>query len=216
MPDDEAASRWQDLHSHVVTQTAQAFATSFLTRCLRAHVEHTSLAIESSLVPSLDLARLIPKYRHSPSRLILLDFEGCVWVRDMSKQAIVQMVQEGKGPMVEPTEEAIKVLERLTEDVRNEVWVLSGLPIKGALEKVAERVPRVGIVAENGCFIKVREIGSKKGGVGEFVDGHANGYTTNDSNGHTNGVSKAKWINMVANLDLAWKVPCVEILNYVR
>lgn len=26
---------------------------------------------------------------------------------------------------------------------------------------------------------------------------------------------RSTWLTIVANLDLAWKVPCVEILNYV-
>lgn len=196
MSDEEASARWQDLHNHVVTQTSQNFVLSFLSRCTRAHTEHVSLFTDSSLVPPLDLARLIPKYRHSASRLIFVDFEGCLWVRDMSKRAITEMIQDGKGPMVEPPEETMQVLERLADDPRNEIWVLSGLPVKGALEKLAERVPGVGIVAENGCFIKTKEVRRR-------------------ANGHTNGTSsKPDWINIVANLDFAWKGPCVEILNY--
>ncbi|KAI6013248.1 glycosyltransferase family 20 protein [Pisolithus marmoratus] len=192
MSDEEAASRWQDLHNHVVTQTAQAFTTSFLTRCLRAHNEHASLSTDPSLVPSLDVPRLIPKYRHSTSRLIFVDLEGCLWVRDMSKSAMMEMCKSGKGPMVELPEATIRVLESMADDPKNEIWVLSGLPVKGALERLAERVPKVGIVAENGCFVKTREISNKSGG---------------QSNG-------ARWLNMVANLDFAWKGPCVEILNY--
>ncbi|KAI6011401.1 hypothetical protein PISMIDRAFT_414082 [Pisolithus microcarpus 441] len=65
MPDEEAASHWQDLHNHGVTQTAQTLVTSFLTWCLRAHIERVSLSIDPSLIPSLDLPRLTPKYRHS-------------------------------------------------------------------------------------------------------------------------------------------------------
>ncbi|KAI6107708.1 glycosyltransferase family 20 protein [Pisolithus thermaeus] len=192
MSDEEAASRWQDLHNHVVTQTAQTFVTSFLTRCLRAHTEHASLSIDPSLVPALDLPRLIPKYRHSTTRLVFVDLEGCLWIRDMSKSAMIEMMRTGKGPMVEPPEATIRVLEKMAGDPKNEIWVLSGLPVKGALERLAERVPSVGIVAENGCFVKTRKIGNKS-------DGQSNG---------------ARWINMVANLDFAWKVPCIEILNY--
>ncbi|KAI6022074.1 glycosyltransferase family 20-domain-containing protein [Pisolithus marmoratus] len=192
MSDEEAASRWQDLHNHVVTQTAQAFTTSFLTRCLHAHNEHASLSTDPSLVPSLDLPRLIPKYRHSTSRLTFVDLEGCLWVRDMSKSAMMEMFKAGKGPTVELPEATMRMLESMSDDPKNEIWVLSGLPVKGVFEKFAERVPRVGIVAENGCFVKTREISNKSGG---------------QSNG-------ARWINMVANLDFAWKGPCVEILNY--
>ena len=35
----------------------------------------------------------------------------------------------------------LQVLENLADNPRNEVWVLSGLPVKGALERLAERVP---------------------------------------------------------------------------
>ncbi|KAI6013261.1 glycosyltransferase family 20-domain-containing protein [Pisolithus marmoratus] len=99
-----------------------------------------------------------------------------------------------EGPIVELPEDTIRVLESMADDPKNGIWVLSGLPVKGALERLAERVPgpKVGIVAENGCFMRTREIGNKSGG---------------QSNG-------ARWINMVANPDFAWKGPCVEILNY--
>ena len=43
-------------------------------------------------------------------------------------------------------EGAVDVLKNLTEDRKNDVWLLSGLPVRGALEKVAELVPKVGIV----------------------------------------------------------------------
>ncbi|KAI6022046.1 hypothetical protein EDC04DRAFT_2900943 [Pisolithus marmoratus] len=181
MSDEEATSRWQDLHNHVVTQTPQAFTTSFLTRCLRAHNEHAFLSTDPSPVPSLDLPRLNPKYRYSASRLIFVDLEGCLWVRDMSKSAMMEMSKSGKGPTVELPEATMWVLESIADDPKNEIWVLSRLPVKGALERLAERVPKVGIVAENGFC------------------------------GQSNG---ARWINVVANLDFAWKGPCVEILNY--
>ncbi|PPQ87717.1 hypothetical protein CVT26_011923, partial [Gymnopilus dilepis] len=84
-------------------------------------------------------------------------------------------------------EEAVEVLGKLAEDERrNEVWLLSGLRARGVLEAVARRVPKVGIVAENGCFIKTRAVGGYEG----------------------------EWINMVSNFNLTWKSACLEILNY--
>jgi len=67
------------------------------------------------------------------------------------------------------------------------LWLLSGLPVKGVMEKVADYVPRMGIVAENGCFMKTKA--SRASPTGE-------------------------WISMVSNLNLTWKTSCVEILNY--
>jgi trehalose 6-phosphate synthase/phosphatase len=93
-------------------------------------------------------------------------------------------------------EDTIEVLGKLAEDWKNEVWLLSGLRVKGVLECVAERVPRVGIVAENGCFVKMR--------------GEANG------GGADAGIMGGReWISMVSNLNLTWKSACLEILHYV-
>jgi trehalose 6-phosphate synthase/phosphatase len=177
MSDEEACSRWEDLHNHVVTQTAQAFVTSFLTRCLRANTEHTAQT-DLSMVPVVDMGRLLPRYKHSSKRLLLLDFEGATWIRDMSRAGLL-------APF-EPQPQILALLKRFADDQRNEVWLLSGLPVKGVLDKIAAAVPGVGIVAENGCFVKTRE--TKK--------------------------SPATWIDMVANLNFMWKGPCIEILNY--
>jgi trehalose 6-phosphate synthase/phosphatase len=38
------------------------------------------------------------------------------------------------------------LLNKLAEDGKNEVWLLSGLPVSGMMELVAEKVPEVGIV----------------------------------------------------------------------
>jgi trehalose-6-phosphatase len=118
----------------VVTQTAQAFVTSFLTRCLRVNIEHQQ---GDAQVASLDLALLLPRYRHSERRLLLIDFEDTLWERNPRRQ------HEGKSEQM-PTE-AIEVVKRLSEDSRNEVWLLSGLPVK-ILDDVAKSTPKVGFV----------------------------------------------------------------------
>ena len=159
MSDEEAQSRWevslvshniyrayiylpfnQDLHNHVITQTAQAFVTSFLNRCVRAHIDH--MQDDSISVPPLELSRVLPRYKHSRKRLILVDFEGTLWIRDLSRAGLVGMA---KGEYAFP-EEVVNVLKKLAEDSRNEVWLLSGLRIDGVLERFREKVPKVGIV----------------------------------------------------------------------
>lgn len=122
----------QDLHNHVATQTAQAFVTSFLTRCLRTNIEHLQGDAES--VTHLDLSRVLPRYKHSHRRLLLIDFEGTLWRRDPRERAF------------KPPAEALAVMGKLADDPRNEVWLLSGLPVKGALDEVAKTIPKVGLV----------------------------------------------------------------------
>jgi hypothetical protein len=129
----------QDLHRQVNTQTAQVFVTSFLTRCLRAH--NASARVDVSLVPTFDTACVLSRYRNSgdggaeEGRLLLLDLEGTLWLRDPIKE------KDKKVP-----EEVVKLLVKLVSVTGNRVWVLSGLPIKGALEVLAEKVPGLGIV----------------------------------------------------------------------
>jgi trehalose 6-phosphate synthase complex regulatory subunit len=154
--------------------------TSFLTRCLRANIEHTTQT-DLNAVPALSTNLLLPRYKHSPRRLLLLDFEGTLWRPDMSRAGLL-------APFT-PPEGAVELLKKFTANKRNEVWLLSGLPVK-SLEQVAARAPGVGMVAENGCFVRLPSRGT----------------------GNTGGA----WITMVANLNLTWKPLCVEILNYVR
>lgn len=97
---------------------------------------------DSTSVSPLEISRVSPRYKHSRKRLILVDFEGTLWSRDLSRAGLVGMAQ---GEYVFP-EEAVNVLGKLAEDPKNEVWLLSGLRIDGVLEKVREKVPKVGIV----------------------------------------------------------------------
>jgi len=129
------------------------------------------------LVASLDLALLLPRYRHSQRRLLLIDFEDTLWQRHP------RLEHEGQGQNI--PQEVIEVVKRLSEVSKNEVWLLSGLPVK-ALDEVAKQVPKIGFVAENGCFVK--PIPRKSG--------------------------ESSWITMVANFNLTWKNACIEILNY--
>ncbi len=43
-------------------------------------------------------------------------------------------------------EEPLNVLKSLAENKNNEVWLLSGLQVKGVLDRVAEKIPKLGIV----------------------------------------------------------------------
>jgi hypothetical protein len=127
----------QDLHNHVITQTAQAFVTSFLTRCLRAHTEH--IQGDQTDVPLLDISRVLPRYKRSQRRLILVDFEATLWRRDISRAGLLCNA-------FAPPKESLEVLTKLADDRRNDVWLLSGLPVKEMMDKVAALVPQIGIV----------------------------------------------------------------------
>lgn len=82
------------------------------------------------------------RYKHSQRRLIIVDFEGTLWKRDLSRRGL-QAYLNGD---FEIPEEPLNALSSLAEDRRNDVWLLSGLPVRGVLERVAEKVPNIGIV----------------------------------------------------------------------
>ncbi len=46
----------------------------------------------------------------------------------------------------EMPEEVVKMLAALLADEKNVVYILSGLPVEGALDKVAQALPDVGLV----------------------------------------------------------------------
>lgn len=142
MPEEEREQRWYDLHRTVVTQTAQHWITSVLSQLERAHQQQPSA--ENVFIPRLEIAQLVSEWRASRSRLILVDLEQTLVLEDP-----VEVHKHGFRP--QPA--LVRLLKRLTSDRRNYVYLLSG---KGtvALDRIAAQVPEVGLVAENGCFVR--------------------------------------------------------------
>ncbi|KAJ7693561.1 alpha,alpha-trehalose-phosphate synthase [Mycena rosella] len=203
MSDEEALSRWEDLHSHVTTQTGQAFVTTFLSRCLRSHTEQHLQSHQAA--PTLDMSRVLPRYKHSAKRLVLLDFEGTLWTRPKPG---APADSENAG-----LERALEVLKRFAQDRRNDVWLLSGLPVKGVLTRIATEVPRIGLVAENGCYIRPKTEVPRRSSTGLMSPGgRRSGAELSPVN--TAATLPGGWINMVATFNLTWKSSCIEILNY--
>lgn len=126
----------KDLHNHVITQTAQTFVLTYLTRVIRVNSEH--LQADLTIVAPLDIARLRSRYKHARRRLLLIEFENTLFKRDLGRESLLAPFEPAAG--------AVEVLRRLAEDPKNEVWLLSGLQIDGIMDKVAESVPGIGIV----------------------------------------------------------------------
>ncbi|EJD43548.1 hypothetical protein AURDEDRAFT_104625 [Auricularia subglabra TFB-10046 SS5] len=140
MSPEAAKTRWKDLHAHVVTQTAQSFVTSFLSRCVRVHTEHQLPPVTS--IPILRSPDLLSLYSGAQRRLLLLDLEGCIWDRDprVRNSAIPTSVLEA--------------VSRLVDTEHNQVWLLSGQSKSTLQNGLGPLFDRVGLCVENGCFIK--------------------------------------------------------------
>ncbi|KAK0200593.1 glycosyltransferase family 20 protein [Desarmillaria ectypa] len=181
--------RWEELLGWVEEQSAQKFVTGFLGRCSRAWQEHQrgTEGGNSGGVEVLDkskIGRVLVQWKHCTRRLVLVDLEGTLWDREKFRSKM--KFKKGVDVLDPGLKAAIEVLRYLSANKRNEVWVLSGLTVQGAPGVVAKELPDVGIVAENGCFIKTR---TRRG-------------------------QPSQWINMVGNLNMTWKSSCVEMLNY--
>jgi trehalose 6-phosphate synthase/phosphatase len=83
-------------------------------------------------------------------RLILMDFEGTLWRRDLTMEGMQNRMLRKEQEWSEDDEawpkESIELLKALAEDKKNEVWVLSGLARTGILGKLATVAPKIGIV----------------------------------------------------------------------
>lgn len=140
MPAEEKIKRWTALRDIVMQQTAGHWLESFLESLQRAYDEHSRQ--HTVAIPRLSINELAPKYKNAKTRLFMLDYEGTLTAHG-SPLSI---------PYVSP-QRTINVLNSLLEAPENVVYVMSGQKPE-ELDSLFRRVPGLGLVAENGCFIK--------------------------------------------------------------
>ncbi|CED85313.1 Trehalose-6-phosphate synthase component TPS1 and related subunits [Phaffia rhodozyma] len=173
MGEEEKKTRWTELNAHVVDHTAQAWARKYLSHLERAHAGQQSRLPNE--IPKFEVSAIQEDYRHAGTRLLLVDLEGVVWNEDPRKTHA-----EGFNPPAELLDQ----LKMMTDDPNTVVYLLSGRGVTD-LKKIQAAVPKLGLLAEHGCYIKL---------------------AGDDAN--------QDWVCTVENLDLSWRAPCIEILNY--
>ncbi|RYP76883.1 hypothetical protein DL771_001436 [Monosporascus sp. 5C6A] len=140
MPDEEKARRWTALREVVGQHTGGRWFTEFLAQLDRVYDEQHSH--DQTSVPRLNLNKLGQAYSRSEKRLFLLDLEGTLIPY---------------GPMNEiipiSPQRALAVLGDLVEDPRNTIYVMSGRRPE-ELERLFRLVPNLGLIAENGSFVR--------------------------------------------------------------
>lgn len=143
MSEEEQRARWADLHRTVVTQTALQWITSLLSRLERAHVEQQRR--DNAFIPKLEVGQIVSEWRASKTRLVIFDLEGSLLPESVM---FLRSAEELHIP-----DKVLQSLRELTEDPQNEIYVLSSLS-SDYLDKIAEKLPQLGIVAEDGCAVK--------------------------------------------------------------
>ncbi|KAJ9133288.1 Glycosyltransferase family 20 [Pleurostoma richardsiae] len=140
MGDDEKKRRWQKLYDVVTHHTGSHWFTEFMTRLDRVYDEQHRH--DQTAVPRLSITRLSQQYQRTERRLFILDYEGTL----VSWGPVNQIIP------VSP-QRTLDVLNDLLLDDRNTVYVMSGRRPE-ELDRLFRRVPNLGLIAENGCFLK--------------------------------------------------------------
>lgn len=131
---------WTQIHWAVLQNSTVNWVKSFSETLTR--VWHEQSSREITVVPRLSVNELEEKYHGSSRRLFIVDYEGTLASWGSPKSIIVTTPQR-----------AILTLTELTEDTRNIVYVMSAR-MPEEMERLFSRVPGLGLIAENGCFVR--------------------------------------------------------------
>lgn len=154
MSSEEKEERWSRLHKIVLDRTGTHWAHELSQQLDQAYEEHHQRA--SAAVPRLSVAQLSEKYKDAKNRMFIIDYEGTLAPHKTSSGI----------PLGSPAR-VVEALNDLMSDPRNVVYVMSGRKPE-ELENHFRTLPRAGLIAENGCF--VREFGVQNDEWIPFVD----------------------------------------------
>ncbi|KAI9158087.1 putative alpha,alpha-trehalose-phosphate synthase [Paramyrothecium foliicola] len=140
MTEDERKRRWEKLYEAVAHHTGSHWFTEFLTRLDKVHEEQHKR--DQVSVPRLSIQSVSCKYVKAERRLFLLDYEGTLVSWGPVNQIIAVSPQR-----------TVDILNDLLLDERNTVYIMSGRRPE-ELDRLFRRVSNLGLIAENGCFVK--------------------------------------------------------------
>nr|POE63449.1 putative alpha,alpha-trehalose-phosphate synthase [udp-forming] 106 kda [Quercus suber] len=148
MDEHTKAAQWRRLYDIIMTKTGRAWAEGLIKDLTKVHEEHKQRA--SSSVPRLSLPRLNEKYHAAQRRLFIIDYEGTLAPHRTSI-----------GIPLSSQQRVLDALMGLMADPKNIVYVMSGRRPQ-ELESTFRALPTLGLIAENGCFMREYEAGSNK------------------------------------------------------
>lgn len=157
MSAEEKERRWSHLHEIVRQQTGGKWARTLSENLERVYSERGTR--DAASVPRLHIQRLSEKYKETSRRIFFLDYEGTLAPHRATS-----------GIPLSSPQRVLDALNDLLADPQNIVYVMSGRKPE-ALASDFRTVPQVGLIAENGCF--VREFGNEKKPWKEFADKEA-------------------------------------------
>ncbi|KAG0207707.1 hypothetical protein BGX28_001104 [Mortierella sp. GBA30] len=144
MSEYEKVIRWNELRKNVCTNTAQFWATDFVSELIKVHGDVQRRY--SIHIPLLNMRVVLPQFHAAKRRLLLLDYDGTLLPYERSRP----MRSRGKTS----SEDMVKVITDLAKDPRNIVYIMSGRTREN-LDSVFGSVENIGLCAEGGCFLKL-------------------------------------------------------------
>ncbi|KAH7132492.1 alpha,alpha-trehalose phosphate synthase-like protein subunit [Dendryphion nanum] len=140
MEDEEKNDRYFRVRDKVLNHTGDYWVTQLGKHLARVHDEH--FRRDTMSIPRLNTSKLVEAYQNSSKRLFLLDYEGTLTPYGRVDSTVVTSPKA-----------VTDTLRDLLADDRNIVYVMSCLPIND-LERLLGHVPGVGLIAENGCYLR--------------------------------------------------------------
>ena len=140
MDPEEREQRWLKLNESVMRHTAAHWLATFMAHLEKVWGEH---ALRDTIsVPRLSIDKLSEQYKNASHRLFILDYEGTLASYGSPTSIILTS-----------PERTLAVLNDLLYDGKNTLYVMSGRKPE-ELDRLFRRVPNLGLIAENGCFLK--------------------------------------------------------------
>lgn len=135
------------LYDEVCQNSNQDWSCKVISNLLEFMLTHTCV----QGTPYLNRPLLLKNYEESKRRLFLFDYDG----------TLTPIVRDPSAAI--PSARLNSLLEGLTKDPLNEIWIISGRD-QAFLEKwIGSNYPQIGLSAEHGCFMK-------KAGVEKWVN----------------------------------------------
>jgi trehalose-phosphatase len=140
MSSEEKDRRYTKLRDTVMQHTGDAWTRKLATHLAKVYDEHFSRDVMS--IPRLNINRLSQSYQAAQKRLFIIDYEGTLApFGSVNKTVLTSM------------ERVNAALNELLVDKRNIVYIMSGRTVE-ELEMLFGRVPSIGLIAENGCYLR--------------------------------------------------------------
>jgi trehalose-phosphatase len=140
MPPQEKEARYSKMQSIVLNQTGEMWCKSLIQSLNDAYSEHQQQ--DNASVPRLSVTQLSQKYRGSQRRVFFLDYEGTL-----------ASINSPNNMHLPSPQRVVDSLNEVLLDKRNIVYVMSG-QMPEELDRLFQRVTGLGLIAENGCFVK--------------------------------------------------------------